>query len=410
MNTSSRRRFLQGTGLAAFTAALGIPIPQGRHFPAGLTPVALGAEPAMGTIPGKRGVRVLSDRPINCETPVTLLDDELTPNHVHFVRTNGHVPPRAINRSLEGWSLTIDGEIERPLSLSLDALKRYPVVERALVVECAGNGRAAFHPPASGNQWTLGAVGCALYRGVRLRDVLADAGVKSSAVYLAYFAEDPHLSGDASKDAISRGVPIAKAMDEHTLLTWEMNGEPLPALHGFPLRLICPGWPGSTSGKWLKRLWIRDRAHDGAKMTGDSYRFPRHPVAPGSEVPNDQMEIIEELPVKSIITFPGTGIEHPQSTPLALRGHAWSGFGDVGEMHLSIDFGQTWQPAELKSPRNRYAWQRWNTEVRFPTTGYFEVWARATDVTGRMQPMLVPGWNPKGYCNNAMQRIAIKVV
>jgi DMSO/TMAO reductase YedYZ molybdopterin-dependent catalytic subunit len=410
MSTTSRRIFIQGTGLATFSAALGLPIPFGRNLPLGLTPVALGAEEAPETIPGKRGVRVMSDRPINCETPVTLLDDDLTPNHLHFVRNNGHMPARAENGDLTGWSLTIDGEVTKPLTLSLDDVKKYPKVERALVVECAGNGRGGYNPPASGNQWTLGGVGCALYKGVRLRDVLKDAGVKSTAVYIGYYGEDPHLSGDPTKESISRGVPIAKALDENTLLVWEMNGEPLPALHGFPLRLLCPGWPGSTSGKWLTRIWVRDQVHDGTKMTGDAYRLPIHPVPPGAEVPDDQMGIIEELPVKSIITSPGTGIEHAVADALALRGHAWSGFGDVGEMHVSIDFGQTWIKTTLQKPRNKYAWQRWTAEVKFPTTGYYEVWARATDEAGHMQPMVVPGWNPKGYCNNAMQRIAIKAV
>ena len=410
MNSTSRRRFIQGAGLATVSAALGLPIPFGRNLPDGLVPVALGQENLTGAIPGKRGVRVLSDRPINCETPVTLLDDEITPNDLHFVRNNGQLPTRASARDLEGWNLTIDGEVERPLRLTLDDLKRHEIVERALVIECAGNGRAAFNPPASGNQWTLGAVGCGLYRGVRLRDVLREAGVKSTAVYIGYYGEDPHLSGDPAKHPISRGVPIDKALDENTLLVWEMNGEPLPMLHGFPLRLVCPGWPGSTSGKWLRRIWVRDRVHDGTKMTGDAYRLPGHPVAPGASVPEEQMQIIERMPVKSIITRPGTGIEHPIGSRLDLRGHAWSGFGDAKEMHVSIDFGQTWIRADLKEPLNRYAWQRWTSEVTFTQTGYYEVWARATDESGHMQPMVVPGWNPKGYCNNAMQRIAVKAV
>jgi DMSO/TMAO reductase YedYZ molybdopterin-dependent catalytic subunit len=243
---------------------------------------------------------------------------------------------------------------------------------------------------------------------VLLRDVLKAAGVKSSAVYLAYESEDLHLSRDPSKAPISRGVPIAKALDEHCLLAWEMNGQPLPALHGFPLRLICPGWPASTSGKWLKRLWVRDRVHDGAKMTGHSYRMPKYPVAPGTQVPEADMEIIAEMPVKSLITRPATGIETPAAQPLALRGHAWSGYGEVRAMHVSMDFGATWLPAKLHPPRNAYAWQRWEAEVKFPTKGYYELWARATDVKNQMQPMLVPGWNPEGYLNNAMQRIAVK--
>ncbi len=408
---SSRRRFLQGMSLATFSTALGMPIPFGRNLAPGLFPVALGAEATSGAIPGKPGLRVLSDRPINAETPVALLDDEFTSNALHFVRNNGNLPTRPVSGPLTDWSLTIDGEVETELKLSMNEVQNsFRIVERALVIECGGNGRAGFNPPASGNQWTLGAVGCAKYRGVRLRDVLKKAGVKSSAVYIGYYGEDRHLSGDLTKETISRGFPIAKALDEHTILSWEMNGEPLPRLHGYPLRLICPGWPGSTSGKWLKRIVVRNQVHDGEKMTGTSYRLPRYPVAPGAKVPEEDMAIIEEMPVKSIITRPSTGIETAQSRPLELRGHAWSGFGDVRAMDVSVDFGATWQRTKLKRPANKYAWQQWTTEVTFPTVGYYEIWARATDEKGNMQPMVVPGWNPKGYCNNAMQRIAVKVV
>jgi len=245
---------------------------------------------------------------------------------------------------------------------------------------------------------------------VRLKDVLDDAGLAPSAVYVAYYGEDVHLSGDPRKVAISRGIPIEKAIDEWTLLAWEMNGDPLPAQHGFPLRLVAPGFPASASGKWLTRLWVRDRVHDGPKMGGYSYRVPRHPVEPGTDVPESDMKIIEAMPVKSILTRPSTGVEHPVSEALSLRGHAWCGDGPVAAMHVSSDFGATWLEAELKAPRNPFAWQGFNASIRFPTTGHYEVWARATDHAGRQQPMVIPGWNPRGYLNNAMHRIAIRVV
>jgi DMSO/TMAO reductase YedYZ molybdopterin-dependent catalytic subunit len=406
-----RRAFLKRGGITGLVAALGGAIPFADNLMPGVFPEALAQDFPGGALKGKRGLRVMNDRPVNAETPVTLLDDEVTPNERHFIRNNGIIPERAWKQDLKGWTLTIDGEVRKPLQLSMADLKKgYRNVKRTLVIECGGNGRAGYYPPAKGNQWTLGAVGCAEYTGVRLKDVLADAGVKSAGIYIGYYGEDQHLSRDPNKQPISRGVPIAKALDEHTLLVWEMNGEPLPAYHGYPLRLVCPGWPGSTSGKWLKRIWVRDQVHDGVKMTGTSYRVPRYPVAPGTVVPEEDMEIIEEMPVKSLITRPGTGIETAQSHSLQLRGHAWSGYGDVKAMHVSIDFGATWIPAALKRPRNKYAWQRWTAAVRFPKKGYYEVWARATDATGEMQPMIVPGWNPKGYLNNAMQRIAVKAV
>ena len=144
-------------------------------------------------------------------------------------------------------------------------------------------------------------------------------------------------------------------------------------------------------------------------MTGYSYRVPKHPVAPGTEVPESEMETIHEMPVKSIIAFPGTGLETSLGEALPLRGHAWSGKGRVQAMDLSIDFGATWSSAQLKAPVNPYAWQRWKTAVRFPEKGYYEIWARATDSIGQMQSMLVPGWNPKGYLNNSCHRLAVKI-
>jgi DMSO/TMAO reductase YedYZ molybdopterin-dependent catalytic subunit len=404
-----RRQFLSTSAKTALIAALGAPVPFIDQLAPGVVPVGL-AQETIG-LRDKRGLRVMSDRPVNAETPVTLLDDDITPTERHFVRNNGIVPERAWSQDLRGWSLQIDGEVKRELNLSMRELKsRFNKVKQTLVIECGGNGRAGYNPPAKGNQWTLGAVGCAEYEGVRLRDVLDAAGVKKSAVYIGYYGEDLHLSRDPNKQPISRGVPIAKALDENTILAWQMNGEPLPAYHGFPLRLICPGWPGSTGGKWLRRIWVRDQVHDGTKMTGAAYRVPRNPVAPGTAVPEEEMEIIHEMPVKSIITRPGTGITTPLAGVVPLRGHAWSGWGDVKAMDVSIDFGATWIAADLNAAPNRYAWQRWHAAVKFPKQGYYEVWARATDLRGHMQPMLVPGWNPKGYLNNAMQRIAVKVI
>jgi len=333
----------------------------------------------------------------------------VTSNAAHFIRNNGLVPERAKNQDLTGWSLTVDGNVRKPLRLNLQDLKRYPNKTAQLVMECGGNGRAGFSPPARGNQWKLGAVGCAEYTGVRLRDVLEDAGLEASSVYVAYYGEDLHLSGNTDEVPISRGVPIEKALNGWTLLAWEMNGEPLPAQHGFPLRLVAPGFPASVCGKWLTRLWVRDQVHDGPKMGGYSYRIPRYPVEPGADVPEADMKIIEAMPVKSIITRPATGHAHAQAQALSLRGHAWCGDGAVAEMHVSCDFGATWVEATLQAPHNPFAWQQWTASVRFPTPGHYEVWARATDHAGRQQPMIIPGWNPRGYLNNAMQRISVKV-
>ncbi len=392
----SRRRFLGSVPVAAGASALAL---EGVAAQTG------------GTVFGKRGLRILSERPVNAETLVADLDPRHTPNDKHFVRNNGSLPERALSGSLEGWSLRIDGEVGNALEFSLaDLRSRFENVTRALVLECAGNGRAAFQPGASGNQWWLGAVGCARYTGVRLRDVLGAAGVLDTAVYVAYYGEDPHLSGNPDEIPISRGVPVSKAMDDSTLLAWEMNGEPLPPHHGFPLRVVAPGFPASASGKWLRRLWVRDQVHDGPKMTGFSYRVPRYPVAPGTEVPEEDMEIIGPMPVKSIITRPETGVRHSAASPLAVRGWAWAGDGPVNAMHLSADFGATWLESQLEEPENAFAWQRFEGSVAFDIPGHYEIWARATDHRGRQQPMVVPGWNPRGYLNNAMHRIAVTAI
>ncbi|WCR10704.1 sulfite oxidase [Paracoccus stylophorae] len=399
----SRRSFMKTTGLTALGAYVGMKIP----FEGNLMAVAQGMSEE-DIMSGKSGLILLGDNPINAETPAHLLDDEVTPYEHFFVRNNGHVPDTALEMNAEGWTLTIDGEVETPLELTLDDLKeKFEVVTMRLVIECGGNGRAYFVPGASGNQWTTGAVGCADWTGVRLADVLNEAGIKDSAVYTAHYSNDPHLSFDPDKDAISRGVPIEKALAEGGMIAWEMNGEPIPAVHGFPLRVINPGYPGSVSQKFLTRIWVRDQVHDGAKMTGYSYRLPAYPVAPGTEVPEEDMEIMTEMPVKSLITFPQTGSETPAGQASEVRGHAWSGNGDVASVDVSIDFGQTWIPAQLDPPKNKFAWQRFRADVTLPEAGYYEVWARATDMNGVSQPPVVPGWNPRGYGNNMQHRIAL---
>ena len=308
--------------------------------------------------------------------------------------------------------LTIDGEaVERSVSFSLQELQqRFENYSYQLTLECGGNGRSEFDPPARGNQWTTGAVGCPRWTGVRLADVLRTAGIKDNAVYVGYYGADTHISGDPNKVPISRGVPMAKALEDETLIAWQINGEDLPLMNGYPLRLVIGGWPASTSGKWLRRISVRDRVHDGPKMGGYSYRVPCQPVVAGAEVAEEDMCIIESMPVKSLVTYPRSGIVHKLKEPMEVRGHAWAGDLSVAAMDVSIDFGRSWQRAALGKPANRLAWQQFNAELTFPQKGYYEVWARATDEKRGAQPMVVPGWNPRGYLNNACHRIAVKVV
>jgi DMSO/TMAO reductase YedYZ molybdopterin-dependent catalytic subunit len=202
---------------------------------------------------------------------------------------------------------------------------------------------------------------------------------------------------------------MVKALEDESMIVWTMNGEPLQLLHGFPLRMLCAGWPASVSGKWLTKILIRDRVHDGEKMLGQSYRVPCKPVAPGTSVADEDMCIIESMPVKSLITFPKSGISHAVDESLDIRGHAWAGDLAIAEVFTSMDFGASWQETKLNKPANRLAWQHWSATVDFPEPGYYEIWARAVDTNGASQPVILPGWNPRGYLNNACHRIAVGV-
>lgn len=406
----NRRRFFKNSLLGILGSHYGWRILHGAHFPVGMIPAAYGEPGTMESLLGKDpGLTLLNDRPWNVETPPHLLDDRVTPGHRLFVRNNGLIPREA---DASKWVLSVGGESAgAEKSYTLEELKaRFTHHTYQLVLECGGNGRSEFNPPARGNQWTTGAVGCPEWNGIRLRDVLEDVGMQDDVVYIAYRGADRHLSGDPEKDPISRGVPVAKALEAESLIAWGMNGEPLPLANGYPLRLVFGGWPGSTSGKWLTEILIRDQVHDGTKMGGYSYRVPKHPVAPGTEVPEEAMEIIHAMPVKSLITRPKTGAVLKLDESLSVGGHTWVGEGKIDSMETSIDFGQTWQRARLEPPRNRFAWQHWEASLTFPEIGYYEVWARATDAQGVSQPMVLPGWNPKGYLNNACHRIAVRVV
>ena len=431
---TDRRGFLKWAGLAAMERFLRAGVPMARYMPAGLIPVPLAGSTQSFALPGKSGLIVLNDRPIGAECPAHLLDDSITPVERLFVRNNG-LPPAVARSEADEWTVEIAGEAcITPRTFSLARLKgEFQARTYQLQLECAGNGRSRFFPPAPGMQWTTGAIGCPRWTGVRVRDVLESCGIAGNAVYVAFEGADRHLS-DSDSLPISRGVPMHKALEDESLLAWAINGEPLPELHGFPLRLVFGGWPGSASGKWIRRILVRDRVHDGEKMLGHSYRVPCESVAPGANVADDNMCIIDSMPVKSLITYPMSGVEHPigeqvpvrghaclnasrivetpcaWGQPLDVRGHAWAGDIEVAEVRTSIDFGATWQQTHLEPPANRLAWQRWATRVGFPGRGYYELWARAVDVHGRSQPMTVPGWNPRGYLNNACHRIAVRVV
>jgi sulfite oxidase len=419
----NRRGFLGGAGLAAMGAAVGGTIPFAANMPGGLIPAATAQTappapapaaapkgPQMLDFPGKdKNLVLLGDRPLVAETPPELLDDATTPTDRFFIRNNGQIPEPA--KEPDAWKITVDGEVNKPLELTLGEIKsKFKAQTRRMVLECGGNGRGFFTPTARGNQWSTGGAGCAEWTGVRLADVLKAAEPKPSAVYTANYAADLHLSGDAKRPTISRGVRLPKAMDRDSMIVWAMNGEPLTNIHGGPVRLVIPGWPASASQKWLTRIWLRDKEHDGSGMTEFSYRVPIKPMIPGDKGDPANMRILESMPVRSIVTSLANGAKLPAGTKeLKLRGAAWAGDLRVRRVDVSIDFGSTWQRAALEKPKNRYDWQRWSASVDLPSDGYYEIWTRATDSAGAMQPHVAGNWNPQGYGANPMHRVAVLV-
>src|SRR5215216_5040820 len=432
--TVSRRGFLGRSSLLSMAAAVGGAIPFAANMPSGLIPAAFaqgqGQPPAAGpgrgggspagagasappkgpqplNFPGKSDkLVVLGDRPLVAETPEHLLDDDTTPTDKLFIRNNGQIPEAS--NTPDAWKITIDGEVNNKVEITLGELKsKFKPVTRRMVLECGGNGRSFFSPQTRGNQWTNGGAGCPEWTGVRLSDLLKAAGVKASAVFTGHYGADPHLSGEANRQALSRGVPIKKALDENNLVVWALNGEPLPLIHGGPVRLLIPGWPGSVSEKWLTRVWVRDKVHDGPGMGGTSYRVAIKPMVPGDKPDEKNFRDLESMPVRSIITSPANGAKLAAGIrDLNLRGAAWAGDLTVKQVDISIDFGATWRPAKLTKPKNKYDWQRWTAAVRLPSDGYYELWARATDARGIMQPHVAGNWNPQGYGGNPMHRIA----
>lgn len=404
----NRRSFVKKSVLSSFAAIVGAEIVFGSNMIDGYTPLALQEPDPFKLFKKNNEMVVLNDKPWNIEAKAHLLDDKVTPNSSMFIRNNGKIPE---NINIDNWKLVINGEsVKQQKTYTLQELKsKFKHYTYQLTLECGGNGRSEFNPPAKGNQWTVGAVHCASWTGIRLKDLLEDVGIKSDAVYIAYHSADTHLSGDPSKEPISRGCPISKAMQEETLLAFQMNDKDIPLAHGYPLRLVAGGWPASVSGKWVNTISVRNIVHDGPKMTGTAYRVPCKNVSPGEKVEDKDMCIIESMPVKSLITYPKSGAMIKKNKSLNIRGHAWAGELEVSKLEYSIDFGATWQECELEKPTNRLAWQHFSATIQFPKIGYYEVWAKATDSNGVAQPMVVPGWNPKGYLNNACHRIAVKV-
>jgi sulfite oxidase len=339
---------------------------------------------------------VRSPGPEDLEMPLDGFTDWITPVDRFFVRCHTYTP----QVNLSEWNLKIDGVVERPTTLTMDDLKKLPRVELLGVLECAGNGRSFYRPRLPGAQWNFGSVGNGRWAGVRLADVLQKAGIKSSATEILFDGADVPLG---KMPDFQRTITTAKALHPDTLLAYEMNGHPLPVQHGFPLRVIAPGWAGDSWVKWLQHIEVLDHEFEGFWMKS-AYRHPTHPVAPGTAVDVAEMVPVTDLNVKSVIAVPG-GWAKPGT--VRVQGTAWSNAAPVARVDVSTDGGQSWRPAKLTGQQTKYGWRIWHYDWK-PTEGKYTLVSRATNMAGQAQP-LSQEWNPNGYLWNVAQPVAVTI-
>lgn len=350
-------------------------------------------------VPGKDGLFVRSLRFLDLESPVGYLSTWLTPIPRFFVRNHMHEPSQL---SAADWRLSIGGEVEKTLILTLADLSKLEVHSVVNTLECAGNGRGFQRPQVPGLQWGKGAVGTAKFSGPRLRDVLQRAGVKSSGKHVAFHGLD-EVPGKVPP--FIRSIPIEKALDADTLVATHMNGAPLTEHHGFPARALTPGWIGAASCKWLSEIKVLDSEFAGNFMN-PGYRLPNQALKPGEAVKPEDTHPVTSLVVKSVISGPLDGATLKPGR-LAIHGAAWAGEAAIAKVEVSTDGGATWAPANFGKERARYAWRLWH-HGWIAKPGDFSIRSRATDSQGRVQPA-TGVWNPSGYLYNAIDEVKVHV-
>jgi DMSO/TMAO reductase YedYZ molybdopterin-dependent catalytic subunit len=342
-------------------------------------------QPSPQSAAGGTRLIIRNARPLDAEAPLDALRTFETRNDLFFVRCH-HVLPKDLPAA---WTLTIDGDVAKPLTLSVDEILRMRAERRGATIECAGNGRGRLPLPAtSGVQWAFGAISNATWTGVPLAALLERAGVQTSALHFWMEAADRSPLPDVPK--FLRSIPRETALSE-AFVAYEMNGEPLPVAHGGPLRLIVPRWYGMASTKWLTHVHARATESDNQFMAR-GYRY-----ADGSAV--------DLMRVKSLITAPLDG-EHVKAMTVRVSGVAWTGTGTVDKVEISSDGGKTWQPARLTSDARPATWRLWEGDVKVSAPGELRLRARATDTAGHTQPEQAAA-NPGGYGNNSIQEIRV---
>jgi DMSO/TMAO reductase YedYZ molybdopterin-dependent catalytic subunit len=343
------------------------------------------------------GLVVHRAHPLNCETSIpALLGGIVMPNAHFYVRNHFQIP----DLDVDTWRLGVGGLVERPLSLSLHDLHTMRAETLVVTLECAGNGRSRLDPPVAGEKWDLGAVSTAEWTGVRLTEVLDRAGVKPQAREVLFRGADGGTVGDAT-DAIrfERSLGLDDARDGEALLAYAMNGEPLPIQHGYPLRVVMPGWYAVASVKWLTEIELIAGPFTG-HYQADTYYYERER---DGEVVREPVSLQQ---VRALITEP-TDAGILERGECAIRGVAWSGAAPIARVDVSTG-GGPWQEARLVGTRNRHSWQWWELITRLDEPGTTTVRARATDLADRTQPEQ-PVWNRLGYGNNSIQEVEVQV-
>jgi DMSO/TMAO reductase YedYZ molybdopterin-dependent catalytic subunit len=333
--------------------------------------------------------------------PLEALRHAITPPGLHYLLTHYDIP--VVDAG--SWTLEVGGLVERPLTLTLDDLRVRPAVELAVTMECAGNGRAKLDPrPSTSQPWLVEAVGTARWRGIPLRTLLDEAGVGDGAVEVLFTGLDRGLEGGVEQP-YQRALTLAEARRDEVLLACDMNGAPLPPQHGFPLRLVVPGWYGMTSVKWLARIDLVDQPFDGYQQA-HAYRLRQTEDEPG--------EPLSRMAPRSLLVPPGvpdffTRERELPAGPVLVEGRAWSGRAEIEGVDVSVDDGETWHAAELDADelQSPWAWRRWIFSWD-ASPGRHLIGSRARDTAGNVQPLEQP-WNLGGYANNAVQWVRVNV-
>lgn len=349
----------------------------------------------------KTGMIVRSTRPEDLEMMPDGFTQDITPIERFFVRSH-HYTPKV---DLSQWKLEINGDVSTPQSFNFEQIQKLPKVELVSVLECAGNGRGLYEPSMPGLQWEWGAVGNARWAGVRLSDVLKLAGVSSTAKEVVFDGADVPVG---KMPEFQRSIPLAKAMQPEVMLAFQMNGEPLPTSHGFPLRLIVPGWAGDCWVKWLTRITVSSTEFDGFFMK-TAYRHPGKVVRPGTSVDPAKMRPVTELSVKSAIGYPLDGTQIDMGAEIVIKGVAWTGTSRVNTVHVSTDGGANWNPARPGAYHGEFSWRSWSYNFTPNQDGFAQIMVRAGDEGGGRQPYAQP-WNPSGYSWNVPHTIGVEVI